>query len=212
MRKGISRIAGAVVGVGTLLALAAPQAMAAPASGVGPVPASETTVQLPAGAVPEHWTIDRKAPAAKLPASGAGRVATSQGVQETTTGNWWLQARNGTYQGQTCGTNRVDIVTGWGPMTLTLTQSRAISSTWSSDVSVDAGKVSATVGFSVTDTATNTESGSYIVPDGKFGTLEAYPLFDHFTFDVYDTSVGDRYVGGGDAYHPVGYCYNHWTN
>ncbi|MFJ7913188.1 hypothetical protein [Kitasatospora sp. NPDC096204] len=43
-------------------------------------------------------------------------------------------------------------------------------------------------------------------------TLKAYPLFDHFTFDVYDTSVGDRYVGGGDAYHPVGYCYNHWAN
>ncbi|MFJ3787095.1 hypothetical protein [Kitasatospora sp. NPDC090091] len=169
-------------------------------------------MQLSAGAVPEHWTIDRKAPAVTLPAPSAGQVAASQGVQEATTGNWWLQARNGTYQGQTCGTNRVDMVTGWGPMNLTLTQSRAISSQWSSSVSVDAGKVSATVGFSVTDTATNTESGQWAVPDGKFGTLEAYPLFDHFTFDVYDTSVGDRYVGGGDAYHPVGYCYNHWAN
>ncbi|MFI8462132.1 hypothetical protein ACIGG8_42890, partial [Kitasatospora sp. NPDC085464] len=106
----------------------------------------------------------------------------------------------------------MDIVTGWGPMTLSLTQSRAISSQWSSSVSVDAWKLSGTVGFSVTDTATNTETGSYTVPEGKFGTLEAYPLFDHFTFDVYDTRVADHYVGGGDAYHPVGYCYNHWAN
>ncbi|MFF2078378.1 hypothetical protein ACFVXG_26930 [Kitasatospora sp. NPDC058162] len=162
--------------------------------------------------MPEHWTIDRKAPAAKLPVPATEQAAPPQGAQESTTTNWWLVARNGKFQGQTCGTDRVDIVTGQGPMTLTLTQSRAISSQWSSSVSVDAGKVSATVGFSVTDTATNTESGQWAVPDGKFGTLEAYPLFDHFTFDVYDTSVGDRYVGGGDAYHPVGYCYNHWAN
>ncbi|MFJ9461602.1 hypothetical protein ACIRST_41845 [Kitasatospora sp. NPDC101447] len=201
-------MAGAVVGVGALLAIAAPQAMAAPASGVGPAAASEATVQLPAGAVPERWTIDRKAPAPKLPAAGAGQVSDPQGAQEAATGDWWLQPRNGKYQGQTCGTSRVDIVTGWGPMTLSLTQSRAISSQWSSSVSVDAWKVSGTVGFSVTDTATNTETGSYTVPEGKFGTLEAYPLFDHFTFDVYDTRVADHYVGGGDAYHSVGYCYN----
>lgn len=97
-------------------------------------------------------------------------------------------------------------------MTLSLSQSRAVASQWSASVSVAAWKVTGTVGFSVTDTATNTETGTYAVPDGKFGTLEAYPLFDHFTFEIYDTSVGGRYVGGGDAYHPVGFCYNHWAN
>ncbi|MEV7355364.1 hypothetical protein [Kitasatospora sp. NPDC091276] len=169
-------------------------------------------MQLPAGAVPEHWTIDRKAPAVKLPMPESGRVTASQGVQGSLADSPWLQSRNSVFQGQTCGTDRVDMVTGWGPMTLSLSQSRAVSSQWSSSVSIAAWKVSGTVGFSVTDTATNTETGSYAVPDGKFGTLEAYPLFDHFTFDVYDTSVGNRYVGGGDAFHPVGFCYNHWAN
>ncbi|MFD5922957.1 hypothetical protein ACFWIC_40755, partial [Kitasatospora sp. NPDC127035] len=73
-------------------------------------------------------------------------------------------------------------------------------------------KVSTQVGFSVTDTATRTEAGAYTVPAGKFGYLEAYPLYDLFYYDVYSRAVTDHWVGSGSAQHPVGFCYNAWSN
>ncbi|MFB7616495.1 hypothetical protein [Kitasatospora sp. NPDC056181] len=144
--------------------------------------------------------------------SDAARVTLPQESQSATTDDPYTQVRNARYAGQVCGTGRVDMVTGPGPMTLTLSQSRAVASTWSASVSISPWKVSSTVGFSVTDTATNTESGSYPVPAGQFGYLEAYPLYDVYNYDIYNVAVGDRYVGGGSAQHPVGYCYNAWAN
>ncbi|MFI8085373.1 hypothetical protein ACIF6L_31855 [Kitasatospora sp. NPDC086009] len=199
-------MACAAAGVGALIALAAPQAQAVPVSG----PVSAVAAELPAGAVPGHWTIDRKAPVVKVP--DAGRVTLPQESQSTTTDDPYTQVRNARYSGQVCGLDRVDMVTGPGPMTLTLSQSRAVASTWSASVSVAAWKVSGTVGFSVTDTATNTESGAFPVPAGKFGYLEAYPLYDLYSYDIYNVAIGDRYVGGGTAQHPVGYCYNAYTD
>ncbi|MFJ4192391.1 hypothetical protein [Kitasatospora sp. NPDC089509] len=98
-------------------------------------------------------------------------------------------------------------------MTMTLTQSRAIASQWSATGGISAGMVSAGVEFSVTDTATYTESGAFAVPAGQYGHLEAYPMFDRFTFDVYDTRIGGGVkVGSGEALHGSGYCYRQWTN
>lgn len=210
MRKTISRMACAAASVGAMVALAAPQAQAAPVTNSLPVPAATATAELPAGAVPGHWIIDRKAPLVKVPE--AGKVTLPQEAQSTTTDDFYTVVRNAHYAGQVCGTGRVDMVTGPGPMALTLSQSRAVASQWSASVSVSAWKVSGTVGFSVTDTATNTESGSFTVPAGKFGYLEAYPLYDLYNFDIYNVAVGDHYIGGGSAQHPVGFCYNAWAN
>ncbi|KOV35265.1 hypothetical protein ADK60_09870 [Streptomyces sp. XY431] len=62
------------------------------------------------------------------------------------------------------------------------------------------------------DTATRTEAGSYTVPDGKSGHLEAYPLYDLFYYDIYSRAVTGHWVGDGSAQHPVGFCYNSCSN
>ncbi|MGW2255157.1 hypothetical protein ACWCXH_33970 [Kitasatospora sp. NPDC001660] len=213
VQRYVSRTAALAAGLAAAAVLVAPQAQAVPVPAASPGQAPVAT-ELPAGAIPGNWTIDRQAPlpAAPQALAAAGVAPSGESPSVTTDFNPYLQARNSVFRGQTCGTNRVDVVTGSGPMTLTLSQSRAVASQWSASVGVSPGSVSATVGFSVTDTATNTETGSYTVPDGKFGHLEAYPLFDHFTFDVYDGRFNNAYVGGGDAFHPVGFCYNHWTD
>ncbi|MFE6869644.1 hypothetical protein ACFVFS_24210 [Kitasatospora sp. NPDC057692] len=214
LRNLISRIACAVAGVGAMAVMVAPQAQAVPVpDGPSVVSAAGVATRLPAGAVPGHWTVDRQVPAPTLPQGApATKAATIPQTPDTAAGDITLEARNVRYGGQVCGTGRVDMVTGPGPMTLTLTQSRAIASTWSASVSIPAGKVSAAVGFSVTDTATRTEAGSYTVPAGQFGYLEAYPLYDLFYYDVYSRAVTDHWVGSGNAQHPVGYCYNAWSN
>ncbi|MFF3068883.1 hypothetical protein [Kitasatospora sp. NPDC057936] len=205
MRKTVSRISGAVIGAGVLTALAAPQALAAPASS-----AAVAATQLPAGADPAHWTIDRQAPAVTLPQAPArARITPTQDSPSSTTG--FTEPRNISYHGQLCGTDLVDGVSGPGPMTLTLTQARSTATQWNASASINAGVLSAGIGFNVTDTVTKTETGSYTVPDGKFGNLQAYPLYDYWTFEVYDGSVGWT-VGSGEVKKPVGYCYNGLTN
>ncbi|MBD0693019.1 hypothetical protein BG452_40035 [Streptomyces sp. CBMA123] len=113
------------------------------------------------------------------------------------------------YHGQVCGTDVIDANSGPGPMTLTLTQTRSTATQWTASASIDLWKISAGVGFNVTDTVTNTESGSYTVPDGKFGNLQAYQLFDYWTYSIYEAGA---YVGDGEVKKPVGFCYNAWTN
>ncbi|MFI9323249.1 hypothetical protein ACIGXI_26200 [Kitasatospora aureofaciens] len=70
-------------------------------------------------------------------------------------------------------------------------------------------KISANAGFNVTDTISNTESGSYQAPAGKFRNLQAYQLFDYYTYSIYEAG---SYVGDGEVKKPVGYCYNAWIN
>ncbi|MFD8321485.1 class III extradiol ring-cleavage dioxygenase family protein [Kitasatospora purpeofusca] len=208
----ISRIACAVVGLGMAVTVA-PQAQAAPASDVPSiVSGAGATTGGPSGAVPSHWFVDRQAPTPVHPRGvPATKAMTAPEAPDAAESDITLEVRNVRYAGQVCGTERVDMVTGTGPMTLSLAQSRAIASTWSASVSIAASKVSAVVGFSVTDTATRTETGSYTVPDGKFGYLEAFPLYDLFYYDIYSRAVSDHWIGSGNARHPVGYCYNSWS-
>ncbi|MFJ4672719.1 hypothetical protein [Kitasatospora purpeofusca] len=207
-------MACAVAGVGAMAMMVAPQAQAGPASDAPSlVSGAGAATRLPSGAVPGHWIVDRQAPAPTLPqGTPATKSATVPQTPGTVDSDITLEVRDVRYAGQVCGSGRVDMVTGPGPMTLTLTQSRAIASTWSASVSIAAWKVSSQVGFSVTDTATRTEAGSYVVPAGQFGYLEAYPLYDLFYYDIYSRAVTDHWVGNGSAQHPVGYCYNAWSN
>ncbi|MFJ9777898.1 hypothetical protein ACIRVF_42780 [Kitasatospora sp. NPDC101157] len=195
-----------MVGAGMLAALAAPQALAAPVA-VSPVAA--VTTQLPAGADPSHWTIDRKAPAAALPQASAPQHITPTGKSPERPTDAWGEVRDWSYHGQVCGTDVIDANSGPGPMTLTLTQTRTTATQWTASASIDVWKISASAGFNVTDTVSNTESGSYQVPAGKFGNLQAYQLFDYYTYSIYEAGA---YVGDGEVKKPVGYCYNAWMN
>ncbi|MEV6212025.1 hypothetical protein [Kitasatospora sp. NPDC051914] len=198
MRNAIRRIVGISAGVAALAALGTPTALAAqPAPGDKAHPAKTAT---PAT---HRLTVDRRIPAVIPPKDGAIQAAPS-----VVTDDAFTIAKNGEYNGETCGTNTIDQATGWGPMTLTLTQSRAIATTWNASVSISPWKVGATVGFSVTDTVTKTEAGAYTVPAGKYGYIKAFPLYDYYTFEVWNTQMG-RQIGWGEVRHPAGFCYDH---
>ncbi|MEW1913773.1 hypothetical protein AB0442_36000 [Kitasatospora sp. NPDC085895] len=198
MRNAIRRIVGVSAGVAALAALGAPAALAAqPASGDHAAPASA------AHSAAHRLTVDRRIPAVVPPKGGAAQAAPSVMADDP-----YTVAKNPSYQGETCGTNTIDQATGWGPMTLTLTQSRAIATTWNASLSISPWKVGATVGFSVTDTVTKTEAGAYTVPAGKYGYIKAFPLYDYYTFEVWNTQV-NKQVGWGEVRHPAGFCYDH---
>jgi hypothetical protein len=110
-----------------------------------------------------------------------------------------------TYEGQVCGTSVVQSVSGNGPVTLILAVSKGISSTYSATATVNVGDLSGALGFSVTKSYTITDTARYTVPSGKFGVIEAYPLYDEYSFDI--SVVGNTY-GSGYALKPVGICFN----
>jgi hypothetical protein len=182
MRRATSRTVGVVPSVGVMAALAAPGAWAALAA------------EAPT-ATPGNWITDRRQPAVQPPQEAAGGA--SKSALEI--------AVNPRRTGQVCGTDTVDEVQGLGPMKLSLTSSRAIASTWNSSVSVSPASVSAAVGYSVTDTATYNESGSYDVPAGKYGVLKSHPLYDTYSYDFENIQLG-QVVGYGTAQHAVGFC------
>ncbi|MFB7911334.1 hypothetical protein ACFY2K_13065 [Kitasatospora sp. NPDC001309] len=207
MNRNTIRLGGVATLAAVALASGVTTAQAAPVRTPSP--------QLSVESVPPTWTIDRQAPAPAVPsAADAGAVTPPQGTTGKAEWDPYIQTRNvRKVQTDICGGNRLDAVSGNGPMTLTLSQSRAIASQWSATGGISAGAVSVGVGFSVTDTATYTETGSFAVPAGQYGHLEAYPMFDRFTYDVVDTRIGGgATVGTGEALHGSGYCYKSWTN
>ncbi|MEV7598117.1 hypothetical protein AB0O91_12145 [Kitasatospora sp. NPDC089797] len=211
--SALTKVAAVPAAAMAIVGVISPQAPAASATGSSSAPGPDA-VQLPAGATPENWTIDRRAAVSVLPAPGPTTGATSSEGPAGTRMDVYQEVRNVVkHEKALCGADPVDTVTGRGPMTLTLTQTRSVATQWSATAGITAGTVSAGVGFNVTETVTNAEGGSYPVPDGKFGHLEAHPLFDQYTFDVYDRRVGGgAYIGSGQISHPAGFCYNHWTD
>ena len=100
---------------------------------------------------------------------------------------------------------RLGAAEGWGPITLTVNVTRTVSATFSANVGVSAEVVSAGVGFDVNASFSVSTEGSWNVPSGVHGRLEAYALFDKYTFDVWDDDCGDpadTYKGNGAAYKP----------
>ncbi len=86
---------------------------------------------------------------------------------------------------------------GTGPITLTLSSTRTDSNTWSANVGVDAGTVSAGVGFDVTRENSITDSASFYVPGGQTWELDAYDRFNNYSYDVwYDPCFGNAYYTG----------------
>jgi len=118
--------------------------------------------------------------------------------------------KNVKYAGEQCGTSSIQHSTGTGPSTLTISVSKAVAATWSSDITVSAGDVSVKVGFSVTKTFTVMDSDALQIPKGKYGYIYAYPLYDLYTFEVW-SNFGTR-LGRGAAERPVGVCFDAYYN
>jgi hypothetical protein len=107
-----------------------------------------------------------------------------------------------------CGTTRLERTSGAGKTTLVMTVSKSVSAQLSGEVAGAAKAVTAKLGFSVTGTTTIEDQTRYEVPKGKFGHIEAYPLYDMYTFNV--SLLGGKKRAAW-AMKPAGVCFNQWT-
>ncbi|MBH1938950.1 hypothetical protein I5Q34_32615 [Streptomyces sp. AV19] len=115
-------------------------------------------------------------------------------------------ARSGvTDMGESCGTNVIQKTSGSGKTTLVMTVSKEVAVQKSASGGVDWGIVSAQVGFSVTRTYKVENQTRFEVPRGKYGTIEAYPLYHHYRVNL-------PIAGYAEIYKPIGVCFNQWAN
>ncbi|MEV8534724.1 hypothetical protein [Streptomyces sp. NPDC051211] len=124
-----------------------------------------------------------------------------------------LFLRNAKYMGQTCGTDVIQQTSGRGKTTLVLTVEKGVSTTVKKEISIDAKYISAGMGWDVTKSYTVKNETRFEVPAGKFGTVQAYPLYNMHQGDVWEglqpsLPTGKRVY----AYKPVGVCFNQWVS
>ncbi|HEX9034307.1 MAG TPA: hypothetical protein VF834_20880 [Streptosporangiaceae bacterium] len=101
-------------------------------------------------------------------------------------------------------------VQAWGPGTLSMTRTETIANSFSSSYTVSADAVSATVGFSVTQTYSVGTSYSISVPANQKWQISAGYVSLTYQFDVYRECTGPSsmtYLGHGwaDKYHNLVY-------
>ncbi|MCL8013801.1 hypothetical protein [Streptomyces sp. AS02] len=145
-----------------------------------------------------NTVVKRTAPATSAPAPSDASTSARAGMT--------LKNING--PNEVCGTTKLQKTSGAGKTTLVMTVSKSVSAELSSEVSVDAQVVSGKLGFKVTGTFGVEDQTRYEVPKGKFGYIEAYPLYDMYTFNVYS---GSKNLGSSWAMKPVGVCFNQWS-
>lgn len=105
---------------------------------------------------------------------------------------------------------RLQAAEGRGPMTLTVTVSKTATATYSANVGVSASVVTAGVGYSFSTSYGVSASGTWAVPSGTYGRLEAYAMHNKHTWDVWDDDCGtpaDTYKGAGSSFKPNGSVY-----
>jgi len=117
---------------------------------------------------------------------------------------------NKTGPSEAWGTTRIATTSGGpGPGTLTLGQTVTVSNSFSANVGVTAGVVSAGLGFNVTVSTQWSCSYAAQIPSGQHATINAYPVYDCYSYDVwYNPKIGDAYkAGNGSAKQSVGVAY-----
>ncbi|MFE2529324.1 hypothetical protein ACFXEL_34430 [Streptomyces sp. NPDC059382] len=122
--------------------------------------------------------------------------------------SYWL--KNARRTGQSCGTGLLAQTSGNGKTTLVLTVEKSVAATVTKEIGVDYKAISAGMGWSVTNSYTVKNETRYEVPAGKWGSVQAFPLYDVYRADVYRLFGSDT---GKDvyAYKPVGVCFNSWN-
>ncbi|MFD4416035.1 hypothetical protein ACFVXA_29430 [Streptomyces sp. NPDC058246] len=123
----------------------------------------------------------------------------------------WVKASGRTYQGENCGTNVIQKTSGQGKTVLTMSVQKSVATKWSATATISASAVTAGMGFDVTRTYTVTNQTAFDVPRGKFGQIEAYPLYDVYGFNEVRATDGHK-IGTGRVLKPVGVCFNQWTS
>ncbi|MFD3550620.1 hypothetical protein ACFWWA_00735 [Streptomyces goshikiensis] len=113
---------------------------------------------------------------------------------------------------QSCGTNLLQATSGRGKTTLVLSVEKSVAATVTKEVKVDLKYISAGMGWSVTNTYSVKNETRFEVPEGKWGNVQAFPLYDVYQGDAYQGVGGDLPTGKKVwAYKPVGVCFNQWA-
>ena len=115
---------------------------------------------------------------------------------------------------KTCGVYDVGTANGGpGPTTIHLSETKTVSNSFSANVGVSADVVSAGVGFNVTASQSITYSDDLFIPLGKYGEIDAHPIYDTYTYDVmYNPLLGSPYkVGEGEANKATGVYFVTYT-
>ncbi|MFF3765680.1 hypothetical protein ACFYYR_16550 [Streptomyces sp. NPDC001922] len=134
--------------------------------------------------------------------------ASDAGIPDVSTreGGYTVKKSGASYE--LCGLDKIGKTSGAGKTTLVLTISKSVSAEWSASVGVEAEVVSAELGYKVTNSYTVEDQTRFEVPKGKFGTVEAFPVYTAQDFTVYKD--GKKH-GSGRAMKPTGVCWNQWT-
>ncbi|MEU5069192.1 hypothetical protein AB0G95_34705 [Streptomyces virginiae] len=121
--------------------------------------------------------------------------------------------KNAHWIAQSCGTELIQQTSGQGKTTLVLSVDKSIAATVTKEINVDLKYISAGMGWSVTSSYGVKNETRYEVPEGKWGTVQAFPLYDVFEGDAH-AGVGGGLPTGKRvwAYKPVGVCFNQWTS
>ncbi|MFB7176866.1 hypothetical protein ACFCYI_04055 [Streptomyces sp. NPDC056257] len=120
--------------------------------------------------------------------------------------------KNGHWIAQSCGTDIIQQTSGQGKATLVLSVDKSVAATVTKEVNVDLKYVSMGLGWSVTSTYGVKNESRYEVPEGKWGAIQAFPLYDIYEGEAWSGAGGDLPTGKRVwAYKPVGVCFNQWT-
>ncbi|GGV53583.1 hypothetical protein [Streptomyces spectabilis] len=201
MNRALRALAGATV----LCALAAGTATAAPPGDE----AALADLSLPEGfhAPGPETIVERTVPVQPVPGDDVADAIKADGLLKKTPGDSVIKIKNKRYQGQNCGTRLLQQTSGRGKTTLVLTVSKSVATERKSEAKISAGTLSAAMGFSVSKSYTVENQTRYEVPKGRFGTIQAYPLYDHYTYQA----VLGKIKRSGYVLKPVGVCFNQWT-
>ncbi|MFD6115303.1 hypothetical protein ACFWG0_35130 [Streptomyces yangpuensis] len=121
--------------------------------------------------------------------------------------------KNAHWIAQSCGTELIQQTSGQGKTTLVLSVDKSVSATVTKEINVDLKYISAGMGWSVTSSYGVKNETRYEVPAGKWGTVQAFPLYDVFEGDAHHGVGGGLPTGKKVwAYKPVGVCFNQWTS
>ncbi|WP_405827362.1 hypothetical protein [Streptomyces sp. NBC_00105] len=124
----------------------------------------------------------------------------------------YYRIKNGHWIAQVCGTDVIQQTSGQGKATLVLSVDQSVAATVTKEVNVDLKYISAGLGWSVTSTYGVKQESRYDVPEGKWGSIQAFPLFDIYEGEAWSGVGGDLPTGKRVwGYKPAGVCFNQWS-
>lgn len=121
----------------------------------------------------------------------------------------WYEIRNPREVGQSCGTEVIQQVSGRGKTTLVLTVEKKVETVVKKEIAIDAKWISGGFGFDVSRSYTVSNQTRYEVPKGRFGTVQAFPLYRQYQGMAYENGFPtNKQIF---VYKPIGVCFNQWT-